>query len=88
MRLTCENTCGYLLLLLLCVFLCCHIITSQDIFGMAFTYPAAMWSGALPAHVMTAMVEWASNQVGDSDATISFVSICRFFVCLHVPLSA
>ena len=30
---------------------------------MGFTYPAAMWSGALPAHVMSAMVEWASNQV-------------------------
>jgi hypothetical protein len=38
---------------------------------MGFTYPAAMWSGALPAHVMTAMVEWASNQVGHSDTMFS-----------------
>jgi hypothetical protein len=40
------------------------LLGRQDIFGMGFTYPAAMWSGALPPQVMTDMVEWAANQGG------------------------
>eukprot|EP01052_Picozoa_sp_SAG31_P048860 SAG31_NODE_10424_length_1140_cov_0.892411_1_plen_318_part_10 len=65
-----------------------YVYPTLDIFGMGFTYPAAMFSGALPPQVMADMVEWADVQGGMFQSNVPAPPGQMKGVCSFVELGA